>query len=158
MHGFFVDYRLYLKAKRLAEPFAYEEYRAERMKQKLHEKSGDRIAPRKKVPKVNKELAARLVSEAGLATNDDEADEDSDGELPGGKRKRSKKSTKEAAQELLQDDRFKPLFSDPRFQVDVEDPEYKALHPNQSTDRSTSLLDEHYEEVDEDDEEVRPDG
>ena len=68
MHGFFVDYRLYLKAKRLAEPFAYEEYRAEKMKQKLQEKTGDRITPRKKVPKVNRELAARLETDAGIAT------------------------------------------------------------------------------------------
>ncbi|WRX23240.1 hypothetical protein QQP08_015727 [Theobroma cacao] len=35
MHGFFIDYRLYKKAKALADPFAYETYIEQRKQEKL---------------------------------------------------------------------------------------------------------------------------
>ena len=67
-----------------------------------------------------------------------------------GNRRSGKKSTKKAAQDLLQDDRFTALFSDPRYQVDMDDPEYKALHPNQSP-HNAALLNEHYKSIDDED-------
>ena len=37
MHGYFVDQRLYKKAKAITMPFAYDQYRQERVQQKLEE-------------------------------------------------------------------------------------------------------------------------
>jgi len=37
MHGFFVDIRLYRKAKSVAEPFAFEEYKRKKVREKIEE-------------------------------------------------------------------------------------------------------------------------
>lgn len=39
MHGFFVDIRLYRKAKSVAEPFAFDEYKRKKIREKIE---GDR--------------------------------------------------------------------------------------------------------------------
>lgn len=52
MHGHFVDSRLYAKAVALAKPFAYEEYRQERIAAKVEEERQSRIAVVRKLPKV----------------------------------------------------------------------------------------------------------
>jgi hypothetical protein len=43
MHGFFIDHRLYAKAKAVADPFAYEEYRQQRIREKLDAARAARI-------------------------------------------------------------------------------------------------------------------
>ena len=55
MHGYFVDNRLWHKARSLAEPFAYDTYRAQRVQQKLEQDRKSRIGIVKKLPKVRKE-------------------------------------------------------------------------------------------------------
>lgn len=57
MHGFFVDLRLYEKAKAIANPFAYDDYKKRIIKAKLEEKSASRISATRKLPAVNKDLA-----------------------------------------------------------------------------------------------------
>jgi ribosome biogenesis protein ENP2 len=52
MHGFFVDNRLYGKAKAIADPFAYDTYRAKRVAAKLEEERRSRISLVKKLPRV----------------------------------------------------------------------------------------------------------
>ena len=52
MHGFFVDNRLYEKAKILTDPFAYETYRAQRIQKKIDEERKSRISIVRKLPKV----------------------------------------------------------------------------------------------------------
>ena len=49
MHGYFVDQRLYKKAKAITMPFAYDQYRQERVQQKLEEERRTRIAVERKV-------------------------------------------------------------------------------------------------------------
>lgn len=51
MHGFFIDNRLYGKAKAIADPFAYDAYRAKRVAAKLEEERRSRISLVKKLPK-----------------------------------------------------------------------------------------------------------
>lgn len=51
MHGFFIDNRLYGKAKAIADPFAYDAYRARRVAQKVEEERRSRISLVKKLPK-----------------------------------------------------------------------------------------------------------
>ncbi|KAL0290856.1 UNVERIFIED_CONTAM: Nucleolar protein 10 [Sesamum angustifolium] len=63
MHGFFIDYRLYKKAQSLADPFAYESYIERRKQEKLEAERSSRITIKRKLPKVNRALAARLLEE-----------------------------------------------------------------------------------------------
>lgn len=43
MHGYFVDIRLYRKAKSVAEPFAYEEYRRKKVREKIESERTNRV-------------------------------------------------------------------------------------------------------------------
>ena len=52
MHGYFVDNRLWHKARSLAEPCAYDTYRQQRVQQKVEEERKSRIGLVKKLPKV----------------------------------------------------------------------------------------------------------
>ncbi|ROL44810.1 Nucleolar protein 10 [Anabarilius grahami] len=109
MHGFFMDIRLYHKVKTMANPFAYEEYRKDRIRQKIEESRAQRVQL-KKLPKVNKELAMKLMEES---------------ELPNKKRK--KKGN--AVENVLMDNRFKVMFENPDYQVDERSEEFRLLNP-----------------------------
>lgn len=43
MHGYFIDIRLYRKAKSVAEPFAFEEYRRKKIREKIEEDRANRV-------------------------------------------------------------------------------------------------------------------
>jgi hypothetical protein len=43
MHGYFIDARLYNRVRALANPTEYEDYRKQKIKEKLEEKSSSRI-------------------------------------------------------------------------------------------------------------------
>lgn len=43
MHGYFIDIRLYRKAKSVAEPFAFEEYRRRKIREKIEEDRTNRV-------------------------------------------------------------------------------------------------------------------
>lgn len=60
MHGFFMEMKTYLKLRALSKPFEYEEYMKKKIKDKIEEKRQKRIMPQKRLPKVNRELAAKL--------------------------------------------------------------------------------------------------
>uniref|UniRef100_H2YS54 Nucleolar protein 10 n=1 Tax=Ciona savignyi TaxID=51511 RepID=H2YS54_CIOSA len=112
MHGYFIDMRLYHKALAVANPFAYKEYRKRKIKEKIEEARANRVHV-KKLPKVNRQLADKLISRAA------------DDELKSGKKKKMKRE----AVSLLEDSRFKSMFEDPSFQVDEESEEFKLLNP-----------------------------
>jgi ribosome biogenesis protein ENP2 len=99
MHGYFMDLKLYYKLKALSEPFAYEEYRKERVKQRIQSKLAERITvrKRKRPAMVNADLATELAQ-------------------------------KKSGQSLLADDRFSSLFTDKKFEVDTENEVYQRLH------------------------------
>lgn len=109
MHGFFVDLRLYEKAKLIANPFAYDDYRERIVRDKIEKERSSRIRATNKLPAVNKELAKKLLDES-----------------------KKKKAQKEGLSNPMDDDRFKNMFADADFQVDQESNEYKLLHPTQS--------------------------
>uniref|UniRef100_A0A8C1QN38 Nucleolar protein 10 n=1 Tax=Cyprinus carpio TaxID=7962 RepID=A0A8C1QN38_CYPCA len=109
MHGFFMDIRLYHKVKTMANPFAYEEYRKDRIRQKIEESRTQRVQL-KKLPKVNKELAMKLMEESELPT-------------------RKKKKKGNVVDNLLSDDRFKVMFENPDYQVDERSEEFRLLNP-----------------------------
>ncbi|BBN17361.1 ribosome biogenesis protein ENP2 [Marchantia polymorpha subsp. ruderalis] len=145
MHGFFIDHRLYNKAKSMADPFAYEEYRNERVLQKMDAERAARITIKTKLPKVNKELAARILKKSEKLGEDDQEEETGEA----GRRAARKKS----GISILKDDRFAAMFEDEAYQVDEGTAEYKALHPNVDK-RKPFLVDEHFDLVsDKEDEE-----
>ncbi|XP_022102252.1 nucleolar protein 10-like [Acanthaster planci] len=111
MHGYFMDIRLYHKAKAIADPFAYEEYVKSKIKQKIEEDRASRVKLRK-LPKVNAALASKLQEQQELEQTS--------------KGKRDKKAE---ADSILHDDRFAALFKNPEFQVDESSEDYRLLHP-----------------------------
>uniref|UniRef100_A0A8C6V0P4 Nucleolar protein 10 n=1 Tax=Neogobius melanostomus TaxID=47308 RepID=A0A8C6V0P4_9GOBI len=111
MHGYFMDMRLYHKVKSMANPFAYEEYRKDKIRQKIEESRTQRV-PLTKLPKVNKELALKLMEEG-----DDEA------ELA------SRKKKGKSVPSILGDDRFKVMFENPDYQVDEQSEDFRLLNP-----------------------------
>ncbi|CAG0917772.1 unnamed protein product [Notodromas monacha] len=60
MHGYFIDRRLHERAKIVANPFAFEDYRKRRIKEKLGEATESRVKIEDSLPKVNRSLAKKL--------------------------------------------------------------------------------------------------
>ncbi|KAH9318356.1 hypothetical protein KI387_020125, partial [Taxus chinensis] len=148
MHGYFIDYRLYFKAKSMADPFAYEAYRQKRIQEKIEAERAARITIKRKLPKVNKDLAARL-----LANQDDEdGQNEPEDEEVSVKKIVSKKKKRNGGSQLLKDERFAAMFRDKEFEVDEFSPEYLSLHPS-SANKKPSLVEEHFEPVDDDSQE-----
>ena len=86
-----------------------------------------------KLPKVNKELAEKLLDV-----------EDSIVE---------KKTAKRAGLTLLKDDRFSEIFKNPDFQIDKESEEYKLLNPvvsklDKAKKKKQQKLEAQFDEVD----------
>ncbi|GAA5889722.1 hypothetical protein JCM16303_007152 [Sporobolomyces ruberrimus] len=164
MHGYFIDLRLYTKAKAIANPFAYAEHRDKLIRDKLAAEQESRIRGAKKASsskaglesgiKVNKSLAKKLrqveerqqKKEAGIVDDEDGEDEDK-------RRKRKRKSDKLGDQpSLLKDDRFGAIFENPDFEIDEESREFQLLNPSTKPNRNRDNEDD--SDVSRDDEEA----
>ncbi len=115
MHGYFMEMKLYNKLRAVSKPFEYEEHRKKRIKEKIDEKRSSRIIPQKRLPKVNKELAEKLLR--GKSRKSDLADDSNTPE------------TDARGQEDIVDSRFSSLFSREEFQQDTESYEYRLRNP-----------------------------
>jgi ribosome biogenesis protein ENP2 len=104
MHGYFMDIRLFRKAKQLAEPFNYEEYKKNKIKESIDKERINRVKVRK-LPRVNAELARKVIEDTKL-----------------GKAKKTNTN-------IMDDDRFTALFADPNYQIDKESEEFRLLNP-----------------------------
>ncbi|KAF1745249.1 hypothetical protein MXB_4160 [Myxobolus squamalis] len=116
MHGFFIDIRLYKKAKSAHNPMSYKEYKQNTVKQKIQEERSERlklIVFTAKLPDVNKELAEQLLNRKLQITG-------ADVKNPTG------------------DKRFNKLFLDPDFQIDPDNEHYRLLK-NVGAIRKTKL-------------------
>lgn len=113
MHGFFMDLRLYERARAIVNPFAYEDYRIRKAEQQLEEARESRIRVATKLPKVNKKLAERLIK---LQKNRPEEDMEAED-----KRKKKMEQQADTAKMVLEDNRFKDIFSNPEFEVEEEE-------------------------------------
>jgi ribosome biogenesis protein ENP2 len=100
MHGYFIEMKLYNRLRAVSKPFEYEEYRIQKIREKIEEKRQSRITARKRLPKVNQRLAERMLA---------------------------KKATKESSE--ITDDRFSALFKREEFQQDEESAEFKLRKP-----------------------------
>lgn len=136
MHGFFIDMRLYNKAKAIVDPFAFERYRKEKIRQQIEANRPKRLQINSKLPQVNQDLALKIMDEQNTVV----------------------KNKKNAAS-LLQDNRFKAMFENPDFQVDKNADEYRLLNPiltrldkSKLKELKAKALKSQFEEVKDDDE------
>ncbi|XP_039118255.1 nucleolar protein 10-like isoform X2 [Dioscorea cayenensis subsp. rotundata] len=145
MHGFFIDYRLYKKAQALADPFAYDAYMEKRKQEKIEAERASRITIKRKLPKVNRLLAAHLLENE--ETKQAEQENVGEGTI-------KKKKNKGLTSDILRDERFKAMFEDKDFEIDEQSAEYLSLHPlaQQATKKRPSLIEEHFEPILQDDE------
>ena len=159
MHGFFVDLRLYTKARAIANPFAYAEYRDRLVREKMDKERESRIrtstrtlAQSKKdtearlaveTAQVNKQLAekirlreekddkarARKLARKGLAPPEDDDDDDSAAAATTNATVNTA-NPDDGPSSILTDTRFGALFKDPDFQVDQDSLEFAMLNPS----------------------------
>ena len=109
MHGYFMDARLYRKAHSVAAPYTLDKFMRDKINGKLAEERSKRVQHKsEKLPKTNKDLFLKLKEneESGV-----------------------KKKHREAASNLLKDDRFSAMFTNENFQVDQNDQAFKLLNP-----------------------------
>lgn len=138
MHGFFLDFRLYEKAKLIADPFAYDEHRQRAIRQRIDKERESRIrtGAAKAKTKVNNALAQRLLRQEERANRRTAAPADGvDGAAVVPQKADGGKSA-------LQDDRFKSAFVDEDFRIDEASHEFAMLNPTRSTKRQQESDDE----------------
>lgn len=102
MHGYFLDVRLYRKAKAVCDPFEFEVYRKRKIRETIEQNRANRVQANK-LPKVNKDLAQKLLNVP---------------KIPNIK-----------TRSVLEDDRFRALFENPSFEIDKNADEYRLLNP-----------------------------
>lgn len=107
MHGFFVDIRLYNKARAVAEPFAFDRYRKDKIREEIAAARPARLTVKSHLPKVNQELALKYMEE----------------------KQQTGRKKSNATPNLLDDDRFKAMFENPAYAIDKNATEYKMLTP-----------------------------
>ncbi|KAI1175902.1 WD40-repeat-containing domain protein [Nemania sp. FL0916] len=115
MHGYFVASKLYEQARLIANPFAFEEERAKRIKEKVDRERSSRIRGNKKV-KVNQNLVDKLL------------------------KRQEKRAVVDVNAGVLGDDRFKRMFEDEEFRIDENSGEFKALNPSTKVNPGASKL------------------
>ncbi|KAH8255298.1 hypothetical protein KR038_000625 [Drosophila bunnanda] len=108
MHGYFMDARLYNKAKAVVEPFAFDRFRKDKIRQEIESERKSRLQIESKLPKVNKELALKIMDEQANPSNS---------------------AKQRNVPNLLEDTRFKAMFENADFAVNKEAEEYRLLAP-----------------------------
>lgn len=107
---YFVDVRLYKRAKSIADPFAFEQYKKQKIRDKIEQERPSRIKIDDNLPKVNKDLASRLMDDSG--------------------------KKKKHAGNLLKDDRFKVILTKLLFNLI----KYRKSHDSRHTSLLYILL------------------
>lgn len=105
MHGYFIDNELYDKVNLIANPNSMQEEREREIRKRIEQERESRIRSSGTITntkvKVNKEYVGQLQNKLGTET----------------------------AETVVNDDRFKEMFEDPRFQIDEDNHDYKQLNP-----------------------------
>uniref|UniRef100_A0A1B0BIX4 Nucleolar protein 10 n=1 Tax=Glossina palpalis gambiensis TaxID=67801 RepID=A0A1B0BIX4_9MUSC len=110
MHGYFIDLRLYNKAKAIVDPFAFERFRKEKVRQEIENERKPRLQLAGKLPNVNQELALKIIEEQSNPSS-------------------SKLRDNKQLPNLLEDNRFKVMFENSDYTIDKNAEEYKMLAP-----------------------------
>ncbi|PHH90597.1 hypothetical protein CDD83_3203 [Cordyceps sp. RAO-2017] len=111
MHGYFVASKLYEQAKLIANPYAWEEERMKRVKEKVEKERASRIRGSKKV-KVNQKLVDKLL------------------------KKQENRGEVDTKAGILGDERFAQLFEDEEFMVDETSREFQLLNPSTAVNQT----------------------
>jgi ribosome biogenesis protein ENP2 len=109
MHGYFVASKLYEQAKLIVNPYAWEEERMKRVKDKVENERASRIRGSKKV-KVNQKLADKII------------------------KKQENRAKIDTNAGVLGDERFAQLFEDEEFMVDEASKVFQLLNPSTTID------------------------
>ncbi|CAF1478066.1 unnamed protein product, partial [Rotaria sordida] len=133
------------KAKTVAEPFAFAEYRKKKLREKIDLKREKSRVPLPIVPTVNKDLAEKLLHD--------------ENDLNIKKKKKQKSLENKETSSILTDTRFQSLFTNPDMQIDVNHENFKNIAPlvsrlskqNLVEDEPLSIEDAEEEEEKEDD-------
>lgn len=156
MHGFFIDLRLYSKAKTLANPFAYAEYRQKLINDKLEKERESRI---RTINKGGAKAAANRTADGEKITVNKSLveklrkKEEKDQEKEKRKRKRAEEAdgdedeshaanadtADEQPPSLLADSRFSSLFTNSDFAIDESSREFAMLNPSAAAQRQKPL-------------------
>lgn len=144
MHGFFMDQRLYNKLKQVNDPFSYETYRKSKLDEKVNSKRAERITFQKKLPKVNKDFAEKLI--AGPASK---------------KRLLAKENGEDIFENPIGDSRFAKMFKSEDFAIDETSADFHLRYPSGLTKKKSeddAVLEE-FDRLEEEDseEEGKPD-
>lgn len=109
MHGYFIDNELYDKVNLIANPNSIQEEREREIRKRIEKERESRIRSTGALTntkiKVNKDYVGHLQNKLGTET----------------------------AESVVNDDRFKEMFEDPRFQIDEDNHDYKQLNPVSSS-------------------------
>jgi ribosome biogenesis protein ENP2 len=105
MHGYFIDNELYDKVNLIANPNSIQEEREREIRKRIE-----------------KERESRIRSTGALSNTKIKVNKDYVGHL-------ENKLGTETAESVVNDDRFKEMFEDPRFQIDQDNHDYKQLNP-----------------------------
>ena len=131
MHGFFMEMKLYNKLRAVSKPFEYEEHRKKKIEGKIEEKRQSRIIAQKRLPKVNKDLAEKMIKiNTALKVKTGGS---SDGP--------------EASTEGLIDNRFASLFQREEFERDELSLEFKLRNPSKGHNQKRSGNDDSDDEL-----------
>lgn len=143
MHGYFMDMRLYRKAKTVAAPFVFDDFKKRKIQERLQAQRASRVNLSRSLPSVNKELALKFLGQQAAQQEGGTA---------------SRKTA--TANSLLSDSRFSSLFANPDFQVDKDAPEYRLLNPvlSKMDKKKAAKLDKVFKPVADDDVEEEVEG
>ncbi|KAK9424375.1 putative NUC153 domain-containing protein [Seiridium unicorne] len=109
MHGYFVASKLYDQARLIANPYAWEEERTKRIKEKIDKERESRIRGKKKV-KVNQKLVDNLL------------------------KRQERRAQPDLNAGVLGDERFGKIFEDEEFAIDENTFEFRTLNPSTKVD------------------------
>lgn len=153
MHGFFIDAKLYARAKAISAPYDGKSDRKKQVREKLDAERANRITIERKLPKVNASLAAKLLDNETKKKelhHIDSDDENAAGDDGG--------DDAAAPSSLLTDPRFAKMFESTEYTVDEESEIYKHHHPaaaaardkNTKAKRARERIAEHFDLMNED--------
>ena len=132
MHGFFLEMKLYNKLRAVSKPFEFEEHRKRKIDGKIEEKRQSRIIAQKRLPKVNADLAQKMIKQsAALKTKAGDA------EAVGGN----------GSTENIIDSRFASLFKREEFERDELSSEFKLRNPSKGNNQKRSGNDDSDDEL-----------
>jgi ribosome biogenesis protein ENP2 len=124
---------LYDTARAIANPFAYEEYREKKVRERVEKMAEERIRAKEVGVKVNKTLAEKIRREEEMERKKEKRKEAKRAEMVAAMKVDGEPDRSEIAKEkrsLLNDPRFKKLFEDPDFAVDERSREFALMNPS----------------------------